>query len=353
VSLPWFFAADHVPHNGAVTLLGGDGAFSQTTGSGILNDATLGRVIIRSVGSSTLTATSTGQLPYRLIPATQRIAAGMRLNALGGWGSTTNVTTHVSSFMRFAQPGTTTPIISLGAGATGALRVAINGVAHDTAVTLPTGWFYVEASVYMHATAGYVIVRFDGVEVHRVENVNTIGSGAAAVGLVAFTGGVATAAGNLTDLYIREAPETGNPFYGPITLRLLRPNGTVSNDMTLVGATAHGALADPTGTDQGTSYVETQTLGHATEVTLEDLPVGVNSIIAVVPVTVSVAPNGGAPQIDHRLRVGSGGALSLSSPATVGVSNYQSQTRSYTTQPDTTGWSIAAVADLRLRIEAA
>jgi hypothetical protein len=322
MSLPWFFAYDHISA-GQPTQAVGDGGLTSQPQSIALN-STINRRVAED-----------GQYAdhAKSIPATDRIAFGIRLSSIGE--------------LRFRAGGLSTNIVTVRQSS-GNLQVNINGTNHSTVVPIPSEWFYVEVFIYSHATEGQVIVRFNGTEAFNMTNVNTRGSATSGITQVRIHWN------SSTDLYIREAPLEGSPFYGPIILRYLRP---VSDDTAVWTPTGSGTgnwgrVADATGHDGNTSYVETNTLGNEDVYNMADLPAGVNSIIAVVPVTVSTAPSGGAPQVELGLTTGAGTVST--GTRTVGVSNYQTQMgAAQTEKPGGGGWSIAAVDELKLRVKAA
>jgi hypothetical protein len=322
MSLPWFFAYDHL-NNGQLAQAVGEGALT-TQPQSLGYNSTIQRRVAQD-GQYTEHAKS--------IPATDRIAFGIRVSVMGE--------------LRFRAGGLSTNIVTVR-NSGGNLQVNINGTNHSTAVPIPSGWFYPEVFIYSHATEGQVIVRLNGTEAFNMTNVNTRGAATSGITQVRIHWNEST------DLYIREAPAEGNPFYGPIFMRYLRP---VSDDTAVWTPTGSGSgnwgrVADASGHDGNTSYVETNTLNDEDVYNMADLPAGVNSIIAVVPVTVAIAPSGGAPQVELSLTTGAG---TVSAGArTVGVSGYQTQMgAAQVEKPGGGGWGVADVDALKLRVKAA
>jgi hypothetical protein len=337
MQLPWFFAADHLLNNAAAALVAGDGALDAAAAfSTTIVD---GRVTMRVGGSASGPA-------LRAVPPGSRLAAGVRLAA------TANTTTTTGAVIGFRQQGGSSWVIRIAGSATATYTLYVGATAHSTAVPINNS-DYVELSAFAHASAGWVRLHVNGAEAVSVYDVATTPSGTAAFDRVVFSGNFSSSsiASNITDLYIREAPAEGNPFYGPILLRYLKPvEPDVQAQWTRNAGTTNASRVNQVH-DGDTTYIETQTLGDEDIYNLEDLPAGVNSIIAVVPITVAVAPAGGAPQVEMGLET-SAGTL-YTQPRTVGVSAYQTQVgRAQTEKPGGGGWSIAAVNELKLRLKA-
>lgn len=328
MSLPWFYAVDHLPSGAAgKPMILGDGALT-SGGENPSNDTTLGRVVLQSAGAMT-----------KSVAASPRMTIGARVRL-------SNVSTNLE-FLRFSNANGVLLNLFRNGGVIEVRRGAT--VLAATTVILDTSWQYVEFSALFHATAGEFELRSNGQVIVATAGVNTanvaVSMGATAVEYR----GSSTPVSNWTDLYIRD----DDTFHGPIKLTRLTLESDIEANWTRNAGTSNFGRLIETGSDGNTTYIESNILANADEYGVENLPQGVNSIIAVVPFAVSTAPNGGAPQIDLRTRVGAGGPLSASDPATVGVSTYQTQTRPQALAPDGSNWSIAKVNDLQLRIEAA
>jgi hypothetical protein len=333
MSLPWFFAADHLVAAISSLAIGPtafDSAGAPPAGSG-------GRLYFqaRSVSPS-----------VKSVPSTATIAIGWR-------GVNANFTT-AGPMVGLHVQGVTNAVVTVGStGASGFLRITANGTNYDSTVPLSNSLTYYEVHAVCHATTGSVSVQIDGTVVFSVDNINTIGAGSVGYDKITYWVSSGSTVSIFSDVYIREAPSEGNPFYGPILLRYLRP---VSDDAAVWTPTGSGTgnwgrVADASGHDGNTSYVETTTPGNEDVYNIADLPVGANSIIAVVPVTVAIAPSGGAPQVDLGLTT-SGGTV-YTGAQTVGVSTYQTQLGvAQTEKPGGGGWSVAAVNELKLRVKA-
>jgi hypothetical protein len=337
MQLPWFFAADHLPGFAAAALAAGDGALDVAVASTTM--AVDGRMTLRvSAGS--------GTAALRTVPSSARLAAGVRLAVR------TDATATTGAAIGFRQQGGSSWVIRIAGSASSTYTLYVGATAHSTAVLINNG-DYVELSAFAHASAGWARLHVNGVEAVAVYDVATTPSGTAAFDRVTFSGTFSAVSNvsNITDLYIREAPEEGNPFYGPIMLRYLKPVvPDVQAQWTRNAGTTNASRVNQAH-DGDTTYIETLTLDDEDIYNLEDLPVGVNSIIAVVPITVAVAPAGGAPQVEMGLET-SAGTL-YTQPRTVGVSAYQTQVgRAQTEKPGGGGWSIAAVNELKLRLKA-
>jgi hypothetical protein len=333
--LPWFYAVDHLAWGAAALLTQSADALTVQSTSPITNTGERRYIVCDHSGFS------------KSFTPKQRVSVGVRLSLYTVLSTTT-------AFVVLRRTTLTNAIELRSTGGGGTLRVVVNGVNYDTSFPLTTAMAYYEVCVYAHATEGIAIVNVNGDEAFRVEGINTGAEFIETLFVAGNTGTGAAATGRATDLYIREAPTEGNPFYGPILLRYLRPvsDDTAAWTPTGTGTGNWGRVADASGYDGNASYIETQTLGDEDVYNMEDLPAGVNSIIAVVPLTMSTAPSGGAPQVELSLETAAG--VVSTGTRTVGVSNYQTQMgQAQTEQPGGGGWSIAAVDELKLRVKAA
>jgi hypothetical protein len=329
VVLPFFYAADHLGAGAPSTAAAGSGSINHG-GVIVEQNVALGRPVFYASGGE--------RIPIDF-PAISSVTVGTR--AHGVHAILANIY-FVGLFAGASQ------LISLEAtGVAGTLVVRINGVVHTTSVALENVWAFWELHAQIHPSAGVVTVKRDGSEVFTISGVDTGSVGVSNLMLQPNHGIQRTA-----DIYIREAPTEGNPFYGPIVNRWLAPAADVGTpEWTRNGGSSNaGRLLNPF--DGDTSYIETQDLGDADRYTMADLPSGINSIIAVVPVTTAIAPNGGAPQVAVDLITGAGEIAGAAH--TVGVSTYQTQVGTARTEkPGGGGWGIADVDALNLRIRAA
>jgi hypothetical protein len=338
MSLPWFFAVDHLASGGKAQLLG-EGALDWQNAQDL--SASGGRMFMRTYYN---TGANTSFL--KLFPALNAVAIGHRYSGNGNAGN---------HFSILRETASSPNRVSLMRASGVEVQAFVNGVAVGGLLPANTAELaYYEVAVRVHATEGWLIVRRNGVTLLSLTGINTKGSGGDTLSAWYFGSGGANAFCWNTDLYIREPPSQAAPFYGPILLRYLRP---VSDDVANWPAVGSGAgnwgrVADANGHDGNTSYIESNVLGTESVLNMADLPAGVDSIIAVVPVAVSLAPSGGAPQIELGLTTGAG--TLQTEPRTVGVGGYTTQMGAAQTQkPGGGGWSIAAVDELKLRIRAA
>jgi hypothetical protein len=331
MQLPWFYAVDHLPGNESATRVVGDGALSGVYGA----------IPTRWQDGRNCLATTNASSFDRTIPATARVVTGMRVH-IGGSADTGY------DLLRLTSASTTVSLQSNNLNPR-YLVVRIGSTNHTTTVPLVAlTWQYWELDVLADATAGSVTLRIDGVEVLSLTGLNT---GTDAFTRVRWSALQFTVYNHFTDLYIREAPAEGSPFYGPILLRYLKPvEPDVQAQWTPNGGASNANRVNQVH-DGDTTYIETQTLGNEDIYDLEDLPPDVNSVIAVVPITTAVAPAGGAPQVEMGLETSAGTVYTQ--PRTVGVSVYQTQAgRAQVEKPGGGGWSIAAVNELKLRLKA-
>jgi hypothetical protein len=335
MNLPWFLACDHLADGQSNGLLIGDNALgTATTGT----NYTIGTVDgIKGARQNSSSAT-TWSLSF---PAQRRIIVGLR------WLCGTGV-------------GATSPVIGLRTG--GTIQLNLTQTALPATLVIRRGttvlenisdgytdavWRYVELVADIHPTEGSYEVWIDGVMVASATGVNT---GSADVdGAYGGSGGQILA--RVTDWYIKEWEDATTPGrYGPLSFNYLPITSDVSNvDWTPdTGTELFSRINDPY-PDAG--YVETTTLGALAKFGVTDLPAGVNSIIAVVPVSVSHAPDGGAPQI--ALGAETTGGTAMATSRVTGTSSPNTQTFPLTTKPGGGAWTAAAVNEMSLVLEAA
>lgn len=338
VSLPWFFAVDHLKtQSGALNLAGGANAFSTVPDSGVIADPTLGRNVICQGNSVYAVVT---------LPSSTSICVGMRNRPEGATGT--------YYLMTLRQTGASTSIITVGStGVDGFYRVTVNGVNYDSTTVIQLAWSYIELFAYIHATAGVIELRVNGQTIVMQENINTKGSGADTFGSLRIMGTTGTSAqfGYFTDIYAREAATRETAFYGPIEMIILRPSADVQANWTPNGgANNYSRVMDSTGHDGDTTYIETAVADTEDIYTMPDVSAGVTSIIAVVPVAVGKAPSGGSPTIT--LGLTSGGSTTYGAAQTL-TSGYQSQVgAAQTEKPGGGGWTAADVNAMQMRIKA-
>jgi hypothetical protein len=162
---------------------------------------------------------------------------------------------------------------------------------------------YYELAVVFDDTDGAFVLRAHGVSGTEEVSASGINNANAAVGAgcvrLDLRGSNSTSASmGYTDLYVRERADIESPgFHGPIELRLLDFEADVATDWTPDSGTDNYARISGAQREALASYIETNTLGDKDRYELGDLPAELNSIIAVIPVAVGLAPSGGAPQV--------------------------------------------------------
>jgi hypothetical protein len=340
-SLPWYFDFNHLPTgtDGRIYAIGDNAITSfSSTSTEVVTDANIGPVerrVINLVNTSTMTVA---------VPAGTEFAVGFRMNIPGNFSGG-------EVLLNFMVGASVKLNLYLNSDRTISVRRSSTVLGTSTAaVNRPTG-SYVEIATVMDDTVGTFELAIDGV----------VDEGASGTGL-----DTSNAAGDVTsiqfraassfnpsrinfaDLYIRGVAER----HGPIYLRPLLPTADVQEQFTpSAGSDNYALVADSSGSDGASTYIESSTLGHRDIYTMENLPAGVNSIIAVVAVTVAIAPDGGAPLIAAGVRVGED--VALGAGRAIGTSAYASQATVLTTQPNAQAWSISAVNSAELVVEAA
>jgi len=327
-ALPWFYAYDHLP----ATVAGG----AMAPGDGALD------ALVNGVGGISPLASDTISGRSRTVLETHRLASYVQKAVPAGTQFTVGCFLKIArnkDLIRWLVGSTEKLLLTHDAGS---LQVKRGATVLCTGSTLATGtWYYIEIALVLDATVGYCRVRINGaaeasMDLDDANTSNTAGD----VTNIRF----GHAAGSLdtnvrwSDHYIREELE----FYGPLQLRLLNLVSDVSADWTPdSGATNYTQAQLPA---VMTSYLDSDTLDDVDENGVEDLPAGVNSIIAVARVSVSEAPDGGAPQIKHGLKRGV--TEDYGDERTVGVGGARSQLTVFETQPNDDPWSIAAVDEI-------
>jgi hypothetical protein len=202
--------------------------------------------------------------------------------------------------------------------------------------------YYVELSCRIGDTEGDWVLRINGEELASGSSENT---GTGLIRAIQFNvKGATVTRGYFSRIYIRERPEGQDGFYGPLAFSLLNPTADVVADWVPdSGVDNYARVQAPA--DSG-SYVESDTVGDVDEYELADLPSGANSIVAMVRVSVSFAPLGGAPQIEHGFKRGATEAYGVE--RTVGVGGGRSQATAFVTQPNGSPWSVAAAEEVTI-----
>lgn len=142
---------------------------------------------------------------------------------------------------------------------------------------LSGAYTYVELKVFVHQTLGTVDLRFDGVDVLNLTNVNTRGSFFAdtSVAVLRIRGENGTGI-RMDDLYI--ADDTGtknNDFLGDVRVDTLVPTSddTTEFDTSTPSANHFENVDEAAGVDEDTSYIETPTNGDRDIFGMSNLPV--------------------------------------------------------------------------------
>jgi hypothetical protein len=208
---------------------------------------------------------------------------------------------------------------------------------------LSTGvWYYMEVHVVFHGSAGSVTMKIDGVEVLSATGLDTL----AVAGPCEF---VRLHGGNFgfwADLYANDR----GAFLGPLEFRRLDPTSDIATAWAPDSGTAN--FSRVAGVAATSSYVESNTVDDTDEYGVENVPVGVNSIIAVVRYSVSEAPEGGAPQIAQGLKRGATEKYVTDPERTVGVGGPRTQLTPHLTQPNGSPWSVAAADEINSLLKA-
>lgn len=327
-ALPWFYAFDHLP-----ATVDGSG---MVTGDGALDLQVIGGGSASRLVADTISGRS------RTVYRTHRGACYIAKNVPAGTQFT------IGGFIRLARDkdlirwmvgGDEKLLLTHAAGALQLMRGA-TVLCTGPALALNI-WTYIEVGLVLDATVGHCRVRINGVAEASMDldaaNTSNVAGDVTSI-MYGHTWGNVDHNMNLSDLYIREELE----FYGPIQLRLLNLDSDIAVDWVPdSGATNYTQAQLPVNV---ASYLDSDTLSDVDENGVEDLPASANSIIAVVRVSVSEAPDGGAPQIKHGLKRGA--TAEYGTERTVGVGGVRSQLTVFGTQPNSDPWSLVAVDEI-------
>lgn len=332
----WYFAPDHVPDsNAAPDLCIGVGAFAWSSmtepNSGAIETATYGsrRAFKLEVGSANYMEKNLG------VDLTT-IGIGMRIAYAAGVGA------HRSDeVVRLVNSGGSLilDIVHGGPSNPGALLVRRAGT--TTVATIPafmiSTYRYLSLTIVLHASTGSVVARVDGTQVLSATGLNTEGaSGGCRIIRVSGVGSTGGGQGStyITDGVVRD----GATAIPPVVHHARLPASDVGVQWTPdSGANNFSRVADSSGSDSDTSYVEVSAASQVDEYELNNVS-GVGTILAVSRVSVATAPTGGTPLIEQGLELSAtqeyGSALAVG-----GAGTYRTTGTSFFTKPGGGAWS--------------
>lgn len=206
-------------------------------------------------------------------------------------------------------------------------------------------WCYLELKVYCHDTAGYVVLRMNGVPVLTVNNVDTKPTASAYLDNVLIQG----AGLYFDDLYICDGSgSTHNDFLGPIKVKTIRPTADSTNNYT----TGTYADVDEVQIDGNTTYAESVTAGHQLVMSYEDVS-GLSSVnaVSVYPCAAS-SVNATAENIKVVVETGNKVKSGNISVNTTNITTYDTYYVNYETDPDTSNtWNSSTVNSAKFGVE--
>lgn len=171
-------------------------------------------------------------------------------------------------------------------------------------VLTPGVFQYIEVFAVMHASAGSVEIRINGVTVLNLTGINT---GAVTIDRISFFVSFPSYNTDIDDLYVINGSGTvNNTFLGDCTVQTLYPNGN-GNYSQWVGSDADSVdnylLVDET-TPNTTDYVESGTAGNKDSYTFADLSAGVIGVRGVAVRSYAAKSDTGPQQFRNFARVG-------------------------------------------------
>jgi hypothetical protein len=346
--MEWFMAFDHLPADSASP------AWAMGDGSLSLVDAASIQSVDEEHRLRSFVTASPEWAWARSVPDLTRIVVGYRWRPIGD-GSTNSSSSMPLYFLHGASLGIN---VHREAGAAGSWSLRVGTTVVDSAIftDLANIDYYIEVSAIIDGTNGEVTVKIDGEvvgeyagdtgssPVTEVRGGGRIGRGTSS------TFGSSGGAVFSSAIYVRERPEGQLGFYGPLSFRRIDPTSDITTDWTPDSGLEN--FSRVAGVAATASYVESDTLAATDEYGMDDLPSGVNSIIAVVRYSVSEAPEGGAPQIAQGLKRGTTEKYVTDPERTVGVGGPRTQLTPHLTQPNGSPWSTAAVDEINSLLKA-
>lgn len=224
---------------------------------------------------------------------------------------------------------TTAPIMGI-AGASGALRLTFqitasghaecrltsaSGTVVATATTNPLSlgaWHYVEMMVVLHASAGSIQVKVDGVTVINVAGVQTSTVSENATGIRLYSGGSTNSNTHFDDLYVCDAVNAvatqglaNNAFLGDLRVYTLIPTGAGDSTQWTPSTGANYAAVDESPANT-TDYVSAATTGLRDLYQMSDLGGTVNGVFALQANVYAQKSDAGAASVSPVLKEAEG-----------------------------------------------
>jgi len=236
--------------------------------------ATISTVLFRTTGQSLqISGAALYQIPKRLSAAAQNIVMGFGLRMNSSPSGTTMDNAGAFMVLHNDVGYSANSQFGMAIGNDGHIRVGrcsatgLNSTTNTqlgigTAVLTSATWYYVEVRVYIHATAGAIEVRVNGVVDILLTGQNTKANATYAGAEYLHVRSMATPSWNLDDLYLRSETSTSEVtggFLGDIKIKPYYPNGDGTyTAMTCSTGTTHYTLVDEA-TPNTTDYVSSST----------------------------------------------------------------------------------------------
>jgi len=197
------------------------------------------------------------------------------------------------------------------------LRGAHNGTVLGTTTATLSGYGYLELKALIHASAGTVDLRLNGVSVLSLSAQNTRNTAntswnAIAVGQIDFAGGTwstsAAATVDFDDLYLLDGAGAApwNTFLGDVRVDARYPTAEGANSAwTPLSGTDNALMVDETAPDDNTTYNSTGTVGAVDTHVVQDAPVAGATIYGVQHCLAMAKSDAGVCQIAPVIRHGS------------------------------------------------
>ena len=295
-----------------------------------------GRAAIRITGN-------TGHLRW-LGPATYT-------TLIVGVGAAINPTLTVGEIFHFEHNTGAAHDQQLEIGTDTLARVVVKDGAGNTLGTSAQGilsalnYAFIEVKIVVDAVNGAVTVRVDDNEVLALIDVNTDQAGSGVVNQVRIRGGGGGRTMDVDDLYVADdSSAVNNDFLGGET-RVYSTLPTAAGDAadwTPVGAAANHLAVDETVSDGDTTYNVTDVVGNKDLFAFADLPAGVTTIYAVMPVAMVRREEGGSDDIILKVKLS---GTEADSPAIGLDTTYKLKGHIFETRPGGGNWTPANVND--------
>lgn len=249
---------------------------------------------------------SGGNSAMRLLPTAHQHAT-LVVGFAWKYGTGTLVTSTASPLLRLLGDGGSVNHTQMAFTASGGSELEVTRSTNSTLGTTgganlnPNTWYYIEAKITLHDSAGAVEVRINGATVLNLTGVDTKNAGTGSVfdAIQIFSGTSTLREMNVDDMYIcTGAGAAYNNFLGDSRVETLRPDGN-GNSSDFLGSDADSTnnyLLVDEATYDSADYVGASTSGNKDLYTFGDLVRTTGSVKGVMALPIMVKSDSGAKQ---------------------------------------------------------